>query len=85
MTPWQAVWYVLGVLLYPCAFGLMALGLTAFGMTLGTAYLVSLFGLPFIWLPLNAWVMHEAYKREGKMGELDDRPSSLLAEKQLIR
>ena len=82
MTPWQAVWYILGALLYPVGFAVLTLGLMNLGIGTDIAYLAGVFGLPIIWLPLNHYLMRTAYEREGKIGPVSANAakSSLLFE-----
>ena len=88
MTPWQAVWYVLGVVTYPVAVGLVGLGCIRLGMSGEAAFCVAMFGLPFVWLPLHQLLMREAERRSRITIPLKvetDAPTVLLETRPLIR
>lgn len=89
MTPWQAVWYVLGVLIYPVAAGLVGLVCIQLGMSGELAFCVAMFGLPFVWLPLHRLLMREAERRARMVPVSDpsgtDAPTVLLERRPLIR
>ena len=90
MTPWQALWYVLGVVIYPVAVGLVGLGCIELGMSGEVAFCVAMFGLPFVWLPLHHLLMREAERRSRitiplKIKVETDAPVVLLETRPLIR